>query len=177
MDTYPAPKAVDYQPNLNEILLSWKSPSHPYVKRSKVFYQTLAAFTLLLCIIAIFFSEYLLILVIISLAFVTYAISALPPVEVEHKVTPLGFENIGRMYKWMELATFWFEEKYGKKVLVVQTRLPFPPQIRAVIVPEAEEQVKNIMSRYLLYSKTPHKTWLDKVSEWLMDKIPLEASR
>src|SRR3989304_9772352 len=92
------------RPDLNEILLSWKGPSHPFKKRNKIFYQTVAALTFLLVVIVFFLREFMLIGVILSITFVVYAISSVPPVEVEHKITPLGLENAGRLFRWIELA-------------------------------------------------------------------------
>ena len=98
--------ALKDKPDLNEILLSWKSPSHPFKKRNRIFYQTVAAITFLLVVIVFFLHEFMLIGVILSVAFVVYVISTVPPVEVEHKVTPLGFENAGKLFRWMELYAF-----------------------------------------------------------------------
>ena len=67
-------------PDLNEVLLFWKSPSHPFKKRNRLFYQTVAAITFLLVVIVFFLREFILIGVILSIAFVVYAISSVPPV-------------------------------------------------------------------------------------------------
>ena len=84
-------KYLSEKPDLNQILFSWTSPSHPYKKKSKLFYQTVAAFTFLLVVIVFFLHEFLLIGVILSVAFVIYAIYSVPPIQIEHKITPLGF--------------------------------------------------------------------------------------
>ena len=144
------------QENLNEVLLSWKSPSHPFRKRNKVFYQTIAAFTLLCVIIVFFLHEFILMAVILSIAFVVYAITSVVPVDVEHKVMPVGFENAGRIYRWTELYAFWFEKKWDYKMIVFQTRLSFPGKVIAVLAPEmSEEEVKKIVGQYLLYLDKP----------------------
>lgn len=168
--------SLNNQPDLNEILLTWKSPSHPFKKRDRIFYQTVAAITFLLVVIVFFLHEFMLIGVILSLAFVVYAISTVPPIDVTHKVTPLGFENAGRLFRWIELASFWFEEKWGQKMLVVQTRLPFPSQVRAVLSDIPQDKLKDIVGRFLLYHDKPQKTWADYLSDWLSQKIPLENS-
>lgn len=167
---------VTNKPDLNEILLAWKSPSHPFKKRNKVFYQTVAALTCLFVIIVFFLHEFLLIGVILSVAFVVYVISTVPPVEVEHKVTPLGFDNAGRLFRWQELYAFWFEEKWGEKIVVIQTRLPFPSQIRAVIKITTNDKLKKILSKYLLFMEKPQKSWTDNMSDWLGSKFPLETT-
>lgn len=174
--TNTSSSSLKNQPDLNEILLSWKSPSHPFKKRDKIFFQTVAGVTFLLIVIVFFLREFMLIGVILSIAFVVYAISSVSPVEVEHKMTPLGFENAGRLFRWIELSAFWFEERWGYKVLVIQTRLSFPIQVRAVLKEVSEEKVKDIIGKYLLYLEKPPKTWTDNVSDWLSKKIPLEAT-
>lgn len=175
----PAKEAKNYldeQPDLNEVLLSWKSPSHPFKKRNKMFYQTVAAITLLCILIVFFLHEFLLIGVILSIAFVVYVISTVPPVEVEHKITPLGFENAGRLFRWMELYAFWFDERWGEKLLVIQTRLPFFPQVRVVINKNFQEKVKEIVGKHLLFLEKPPRTFVDRASDWLSKNIPLETT-
>lgn len=170
------PSSLKDKPDLNEVLLSWKSPSHPFKKRNRIFYQTVAALTFLLVVIVFFLHEFMLIGVILSIAFLVYVISTVPPVQVEHKITPLGFENAGRLFRWMELYAFWFEEKWGYKTLVIQTRLPFPAQVRAVVEEVTTEKVREVIGKYLLFWEKPPKSLTDNFSEWLNKKIPLEAT-
>lgn len=162
--------------NLNEILLSWKSHSHPFKKRNKVFYQTIAAVTFLLVVIVFFLHEFMLIGVILSIAFVVYVTSTVEPVEVTHKITPLGFEDAGRLFHWGECYSFWFEEKWGDTMLVLQTRLSFPAQVRAVLGDVSESKVKDVIGKYLLFMEKPPKSLTDSFSHWLEKKIPLESS-
>lgn len=178
MSAQATPSAISDRPNLNEVLISWKGPSHPFKKRDKIFYQTVAALTFLFVVIVFFLHEFLLIGVILSVAFVVYVISTVPPVEVEHTVTPLGFENAGRLYRWIELYAFWIEKKWDYTVLIIQTRLPFPPQIRAVITADIDEKkVKEILGKYLLYLDKPPKSVIDSLSRFLSEKFPLESSK
>lgn len=165
------------KPNLNETLLAWKGPSYPFKKRDRIFYQTVAALTILLIVIVFFLHEFLLIGVILSVAFVVYAISSVPPVDVEHKITPLGFENAGRLFHWAELYSFWFEDKWGYKSLIIQTRLNFPSQVRAVVNDVTEEKVKEIISKYLLFMEKPPRSWVDNTSDWLSQKFPMESTK
>ena len=170
------PKFLSDKPDLNQILIEWKSPSHPFKKRSKLFYQTVAAFTVLLVVIVFFLHEFLLIGVILSVVFVVYAIYSVPPIDINHKITPLGIENAGRLFRWQELYSFWFEEKWGKVMLVVATHLPFLSQIRAVIDRDSQDKIKQIVGKYLLFLEKPPKNVIDRLSDWISSNIPLEAS-
>lgn len=168
---------IKNRPDLNEVILDWKSPSHPYKKRDRIFYQTVAAIALLLTLIVFLMHEFILIGVILSVAFVVYAVSSVPPVEVEHKITPLGFDNAGQLFHWTQLYAFWFEKKWDNKNLVIQTRLSFPGQIRAVINNDDEPEIKELIGKYLLYLEKPPKTWTDSMTDWFNAKIPMETAR
>lgn len=174
--TDSTPSSLKNKPDLNEVLLHWKSPSHPYKKRSGIFYQTVAAFTFLLIAIVFLLHEFMLIGVILSIAFVTYVISTVPPIEVEHKVTPLGFDHAGIFYRWIEFSSFWFEEKWGSKILVFNTRLQFPTQIRTVISHHSEEEVKKIIGKYILFTEKPPLTFMDYLSRWMSKRFPLDRA-
>ena len=170
------PSSLKNQPDLNEILLQWESPSHPFKKRSKIFYQTVAAFTFLLMAIVFFLHEFMLVGVILSIAFVTYVISTVPPIKIAHKVTPLGFDHAGRFYRWIELSSFWFEEKWGYKILVFNTRLQFPTQIRIVLSNYSEEETKKIIGKYILFSEKPPFSFMDHLTKWISKKFPFDKA-
>ena len=167
---------VNKRPNLNEILLSWKSPSHPFKKRNKAFYQTIAAMTFLLLVIVFFLHEFLLMGVILAVAFVIYVIYSIPPIEVGHKITPGGIENAGRFFSWNQLSSFWFEKKLNSEVLIIQTHLSYPAQIRIVLNQVKSENVKEIMGKYLIYLEKPPRNFVDNFSNWLGNKIPLDQT-
>ena len=171
-----AKKILSEKPDLNQTLFNWQSPSHPYKKRSRLFFQTVAAFTFLMVAIVFFLHEFLLIGVIVSIAFVVYVINSVPPINIEHKITPLGFENAGRMYRWQELASFWFEVRLGNEILVIQTHLPFLSQIRTVIDKDYKEKIKQIIGKYLLFVEKPPKSFIDRLTTWMQKNFPLEAT-
>lgn len=164
------------KPDLNEVLLSWKADSHPFKKRDRVFYQTVAALSFLFIVIVFFLHEFLMIGVILSIAFVVYVIATIPPVEVEHKITPLGFMYAGRLYPWPQLDAFWFDEKWGQKMIVFHNRLTLPTQLRAVLGDMPESKIKLVVGKYLFFMETPPKSWTDHFSQWLEKKFPLEAT-
>ncbi len=175
MEEHHTVDSLKDKPNLNEVLLEWKGPSYPFKKRDRMFFQTVAALTILLVVIVFFLHEFLLIGVILSVAFVVYVISSVPPIEVAHKITPLGLDNAEKLFHWQELYAFWFTKKWGFTTLIVQTRLPFPAQIHAVLSGVSEEKVKEIVGKYLLHMDKPPKSWVDSASDWLSNKVPLEA--
>lgn len=169
--------AIAQQPNLNEPLLVWKSPSHPFKKRDRTFYQTVAALTFLFIVIVFFLREFLLIGVILSVAFVVYVISSIPPIEIEHKITPLGILYGGHLYPWGQLGPFWFEEQHNQKIVVFHNRMNFPGQLRLVLSDVPEAKLKQIVGKYLYFLEKPPKTVSDRLAGWLGKTFPMEATR
>lgn len=157
-----------------EILMTWKSPSRPFKKRQKEFYTTIAAIVFLLAVILIFIKEFLLIGAILALAFVAYVLATVPPEEVEHKVMTNGLDSVGHFYKWEELASFWFGEKWGQPILLVQTRLRFPGRLVILTAGQDSEKIKSQLQKHLTFKEKPEANWMDDAAKWLGEKVPLE---
>lgn len=154
-------------------LLEWKAPSRVFKKRDKEYFTTIASIAVLLAIILIFFKEWLLIMVIVALVFVSYVMATVPPEEVEHKITNQGVTTGGKSYKWEDLARFWLGEKHNQKILFVETQIKFPRRLILLLGVTNEAEVKKTLSEYLPYEE-PEKTWMDKAGDWLTKNIPLE---
>jgi len=159
-----------------QILISWRSPSRPFKKREKEFFTTIGAIVFLLAVILVFIKEFLLIGAILALAFVAYVLATVPPEEVEHKITTHGLESAGHFYKWEELVSFWFWEKWGQPVLLVQTKLRFPGRLVLLIGGQDKEKIKDALLKYLNFKEKPEKNWMDDAAKWLAEKVPLEKS-
>ncbi len=161
-------------PEDEQLLLNWRSPSRPFKKREKEFFTTIGAIVFLLAVILVFIKEFLLIGAIVALAFVAYVLATVPPEEVEHQITSEGLDSAGHEYKWEELTGFWFAEKWGQPILLIQTKMKFPG--RLVILYSAPEQakIKDNLSKYLKFFEQPEKNWMDDAAKWLSEKVPLE---
>lgn len=157
-----------------KVLLQWKSLSRPYKKRGKEFYSTIAAFVFLLTIILAFFKEFLAIIAIWAMGFFAYAVSATEPEMMEHEITSRGVKTGKNKHRWGELLRFWFEEKWGNKILMVETARAFPGRLMILLGDMKNEDIEKILVKKIAYDK-PEKTFMDKAEKWLQDKIPLES--
>lgn len=155
-------------------LLSWKSPARPFKKRDKDYFTTIGAMVFLFVVILLFLKEFLLIAVILSLAFVSYVLAAVPPEEVEHRITSRGIETGKVFYPWEELGVFWFTTKWKQDVLWVQTWRRLPGYLLILLGEKSKEEVKRTLSKYIIFVEHSPKNWLDQAAEWLSQKIPLE---
>jgi hypothetical protein len=157
-----------------EVYLSWSSPSRLFKKRDTEFYKTIGAIVFLLTIILVFASEFVLVLAMLSIVFLVYVLSTVPPENVDHKITNLGMESAGHYYRWEELIEFWFEEQWGQGLLVLKPQLG--PRIVILLGGEKKEKVRELLAKHIPFREVPEKTWMDNASSWLSSKVPLEQS-
>lgn len=157
-------------------ILKWKAPSRLFKKRDKVFFQTVIALVFLLVMIVFIFKEFMLIGVILAVAFVSYVLATVPPEEIEHRITVKGFEVAGLLARWEEFSEFWFEQKWGQKMVVLQRKYGFPGRIIALLGQQDEQAVKEKINEYLPYRETPDKSWVDHAADWLHKRFPFEKA-
>lgn len=155
-----------------EVLLSWKSPSRTFKKRTKEFYTNIGAIVFLLAVILIFASEFMLVVAVLSIVFFVYITSTVPPEEVDHKITNLGIETAGSYYRWDDMIDFWFEEQWGQQKAVVRPILG--TQIIMLIPNTLQPKLHELMAKFIPFREEPQKSWVDNAATWLSEKVPLE---
>lgn len=156
-------------------LLSWKAPMRPFKRRDREFWTTVLSIAFLLTVILLFVKEWLLIAVIIALIFVYYVLSTVPPEEIEYQLTNRGVRFASQEYVWEEFFQFWISEKWGQKILNLESRRAFPGRLQMLLGEIEEKKIKEICSRYLP-EETPPPSFLDRGADWLSKKVPLEIS-
>lgn len=169
MDNTPA---EDTQEVRQEVLLAWSSPSRLFKRRDKEYFTNVGAIVFLLVIILVFAREFLLIAAVVSIVFLIYVLSTVPPEEVSHRITNLGIESAGHYYRWEELSEFWFEEQWGQMLLVL--RPIFGTRIIILLGVQDKDLVRKLIAQYIPFREKPEKSWVDNASSWLSKKIPLE---
>lgn len=171
MEHHPA---VGNEEKREEVYLSWSSPSRLFKKRDKEYFTNIAAIVFLLSVILVFAREFVLIAAVLSIVFLIYVLSTVPPEEVKHEITNLGLESSGHFYRWEELVEFWFEQQWGQTLLVV--RHYFSPRLILLIKSEDKTKVREIIAKHIPFREIPEKSWVDNAASWLTQKIPLEKS-
>lgn len=161
-------------PKEDNILLEWVASSRPFKKRSSEFYRTVAAIAFLFVVIFFFAREIMAIITILAVLFVVYALSTVPPEQIKNKITTLGIQTDQYFHKWEEMYEFWFDEKYGQKMLVVRLLMGFPTHLQLLLGDKNPVEIKKILADKLPYREKPERTFLDNAANWLSSKIPLE---
>ncbi|OGE64869.1 hypothetical protein A3I48_01980 [Candidatus Daviesbacteria bacterium RIFCSPLOWO2_02_FULL_36_7] len=156
-------------------LLSWQAPSRPFRKKDRSYYTTIAILVILLVMIVfLWLQDFLLIGVLLALAFVAYVLAFVPPHNIGYRISTQGITIGEDFYFWHFLNAFWFKEKEGLKILHIQTGLRFPAQLMLVLGNQDEEKVKKLVARFLPFVEVPYKSWMEKWSESLQKHFPLE---
>ncbi len=169
MVDYPAKDASEVR---QEVLLAWSSPSRLFKRRDREYFTNIGAIVFLLIIIFVFAREFLLIAAVVSIVFLIYVLSTVPPEEVSHRITNLGVESAGHFYRWEELVDFWFEEQWGQTMLILRPLMG--TRIIVLLGTEDKTHVRELVSEYIPFREQPEKTWVDNAAHWITEKIPLE---
>jgi hypothetical protein len=162
--------------------LIWSAPARPYRKKHRSYYTTIAIIVILVILILFFIREFILICVVLALAFLTYVLGFVPPQNVKYRISAQGitvsqdevFGPDDHFYFWADLDSFWFSEKEGFKILNILTNLRFPGKLIILINGEDQENIKKILARFIPYHEVAPKSIMDKWSEGLVKHFPLE---
>ena len=164
------------RPKEIKTVMEWTSPARPFKKRNRDYFTTIAAIVFLIGVILLFIKEFLLIGVILAFMFVSYVLATVEPENTPHRITTEGVTTGDKTYLWTEMREFYFTEKWGKKILNINTKLRFPGRLLILLGDASENKIKEEIGKYVSYRETPVLTWMDKASDWLSKKVPLEKT-
>lgn len=162
------------KPIPEEIIYTWEAASRPFKKRDQQYYLTIAAIIFLVSLILFFAGQFLPIAVAVSIGFLAYVLSSVPPERITHQISNYGIRIDDHLYYWDEIGRFWFEEKYGQETIHFEI-FSFPGRVVLVIGDGDRQEITELLSEVLLQEK-PKDTFLDKAANWIQKKIPLEIS-
>lgn len=155
-------------------LLSWSAPGRPFKKKSKEFFISSILIVFLIELILFLFSEYLLMLVVLTLFFLAVSLAITPPKNFHYKISSQGIKVEDHFYIWEELYDFYFKRIDGVDVLVVRTTFMLPGELKISLGQMSREHVKRVLAQYLPYREVMKQTFMEKSSDWLSHTFPLE---
>ena|SRR3989304_1451207 len=164
--------AEEHKEEKKEVFLTWVSPSRLFKRRDREYFTNIGAIVFLLVIILIFAREFVLIAAVLSIVFLVYVLSTVPPEEVTHRITNLGIESAGHFYRWETFSEFWFEEQWNQATLIIRPILG--PRIIMLLSGEDKARVRELIAKHVPFREQPEKSWVDNAARWLTEKIPLE---
>lgn len=159
--------------NEEKVLWEWTAAERAFQKKDKDYWITAIAILILVSVILVFIKEFFLIAALVSLLFLYYVMSAVPPGEAKYKVTNRGVYMGESPYYWNSLEKFWFSNSLSSEMINFGTMLRFPRAITLVIRPEDKEKLKDLIKRRIpLVENSPN--FVDKLTRWFGERLPLE---
>lgn len=152
----------------------WDAPGRPFRKRGKEYYLSSLLIMLLIEIILFLFSQYLLMLVVLSLTFVSFALVSVPPRDFHYKISTEGITVEDHFFLWQELYDFYFRKRDHIDVVYIRTHAFIPGELSLSLNAVDKEPVKRTLLQFLPYREVIRKTFVEKSGDWLASNFPLE---
>jgi hypothetical protein len=159
--------------NEEKVLGEWTAAERAFQKRDKDYWITAIAILVLVSVILVFIKEFFLIIALVSLLFLYYVLSAVPPGETKYKITNRGVYMGETVYYWNILEKFWFSNSLSSEMINFGTVLRFPRAITLVIKAADKEKLRELVKKRLpLIENSPN--FVDKLTRWFANRLPLE---
>lgn len=155
-------------------LLSWHAPGRPFRKKGKEYYATVLLIGLLIEIILFLFSEYILMMAVASLIFLSFVLATVAPRDFHYKITTEGIQIEDFFYIWDELYDFYFKEIDHQDTLFLRTHAPLPGELKIPVGDHSLNHIRQIILPYLPYREVVHETFMERSASWLSHNFPLE---
>lgn len=165
---------LDLHPNDVKTLLEWAAASRPYKKRQKAYYINILLLTGTILIILFLFSQYALMLVVISFAFVSFALASTPPQNNHYRVSTEGIVMDDHFYLWQELYDFYFKKRFGEDILHIRTKNYFPGELIMMLGGISKEKMRTTLISFLPYREVVRSSYAERAGEWLLKTFPLD---
>jgi hypothetical protein len=159
-----------------ETILEWSAPGRPFRKRGKQYYLTSLLIMLLVEVILFLFSQYLLMLVVLSLVFVAFALNTVAPSNFKYRISSEGITVEDHFFLWQELYDFYFKKREGIDVVHVRTHSFIPGELTLTLGNIDREHIKSALLPYLPYRELVKPTFMDKSADWLTKNFPLDKT-
>jgi len=156
--------------------LSWNAAGRPYKKHSAEYYINAFLITMAIEIILFLFSQYLLMALVISLAFLIFALAVVPPHKLYYRVSDQGVRVENHYFIWEELYDFYFTKNSGQDIIHIRTKAYLPGELTIILGDIPIQQVKTVLLNFLPFREYVNPTFTEKAGNWLEKNFPLERS-
>lgn len=155
-----------------KILFEWEAFERPHKVWSKEFFSSVVVIAFLVSVIFYFIEGLMPVFVVWALVFMVWSMSKTEPRKTSNRLSSWGLKAPERTYRYEEMNNFWFETKWGSRLLRINL-VSAPWHLVLVVDPGKETEVKNIMLEHVIYQE-PAVTWMDRAIKWVGQKMPLE---
>jgi len=155
--------------------LTWVAKSRPFKKKNPQTMQVVVVLGVLIAMVLVFAGEWMLLAVLVALAFYYYVVSFIAPEDVEYQLTNFGVRAFGKLFVWGEFSRWWWSEKWGTKLISLELMTGVMGRMFIPVDKVKPGEVEQIMNKFLLFDE-PKETSMEKMSKWMVKKFPLEKN-
>lgn len=166
-----------HRQNTVKTLLEWTAPGRPFRKRGRQYYLTGILIALLVEVILFLFSQYMLMLVVLSLVFVAFMLVSIPPHDFRYRISSEGITIEDHFFLWQELYDFYFKKREGIDVVHIRTHSFIPGELTLTLGSKTRDEIKSVLLSYLPYREVVKSSFMEKSGDWLAKNFPLEKEK
>lgn len=159
-----------------EIFYQWTAPSRgqrPVIDQRKA--KILAIFGVVLGIILLVMGEWWIVVAVISLVFMLYMLTKLPPEVVTYQLTNFGVKFNDTLYEWQSLIQFFYVYTDGVQSVAIDTKNNFPARIFLTVPDEHKQKVTQVLNDYIIMLNEEPTTVIHKAYDSVVNKIDFEG--
>ena len=151
----------------NKVLLSWKADSRPVKKAfNQKFIRTGIVIGVVVALLLAMMQEFFLILVVVSVVFISYVLSNAPIEVVENELTTHGVKTAGQFFYWHEL-----KKSSDVELLAVDVLDKLPGRLFLSFSQDDRVAIKEIFAKHITYVEEEPLTAIDKLYFRFLDKF------
>ncbi len=146
-------------------LLTWTGPSDLPEEANRRWFMLMITASFVLIGISLIIKRYILSIILIGIAWLTYMLSKLPSRDIEHAVTTTGFFSQDKFYPWSDLNSFWIIKDHGHYVLGLDTNRRLFASVVILLGAQNPIEVKEVISQYLPLRENHGKDMINQLFE------------
>lgn len=128
-------------------------------------------------VILFLFSQYMLMLVVLSLVFVAFTLATVAPSDFKYRISSEGVTIEDHFFLWQELYDFYFKKREGVDVAHIRTHSFIPGELTLTLGIKTRDEIKSALLPYLPYREVVRQNFMEKSGDWLAKNFPLEKEK
>lgn len=153
-------------------LFKWEAPARVSIVFNLKVFLAIVALSLIFILYLAILGHYGLMAVIIALLFVLYVAGTVSPEIITNYITARGVDYYNKLYEWYILNNFWFSNKNGQYLLMVETKLRAPARLVMLVDRKEIPTIFMLLQDKLLYKEIKKQNRLELLGDGKY--IPLE---
>jgi hypothetical protein len=172
----PASKSREERPLKKEVLLEWVGLTKlPPTKKNEKFMRSLTIIAFVVLVLLVILQEFIPIVAILVVVFISYVIAAAPAEQVKYEITTLGFTYGGEFFPWDAFRYFFITQKEGYCMFNLDLHKDGVSRLFVLVSEDKAAQVQSLLNEYLPFLEKPPEDFADKIFKLFVSKINITS--